>query len=242
MKRLQPAVIAPLVGALSFLAFTGAAHSYEEVQVQDGGAIEGKVTFEGRIPTKKIVPTKDREICGDIREVELLQRGPGNGVAQAAVYLQEVAKGKPWPAEEKERVPAIDNKDCEFQPDVQIVRAGPFDVINSDPVLHNTKAYYGRRAVFNLALPGEGDVIRRELPRSGAVRFECDAHGWMEAWAYVVEHPYHALTAEDGSFSIGDVPPGDYVLVARQEYVGVVEQPVTVKAGETTQVDIELKK
>jgi hypothetical protein len=242
MTRVQSALIAPLAGAFSLLLVAGPVQSYEEIQVQDGGAIEGKVTFEGRIPTKRIVPTKDREVCGDIREVELAQLGPGNGVAQAAVYLQEVPRGKPWPAEEKERVPAIDNAECEFRPEVQILRPGPFDVINSDPVLHNTKAYYGRRAVFNLALPGKGDVIRRELPRPGAVRFECDAHGWMEAWAYVVEHPYHALTTEDGSYSITDVPPGDYVLVARQEYVGVVEQPVTVKPGETAQVDIELKR
>jgi hypothetical protein len=64
----------------------------------------------------------------------------------------------------------------------------------------------------------------------------------MEGWIYVVDNPYYAVTGPDGKFTIGDVPPGDYKLVIAQPYVGVVEQAVTVKAGEPTKLAIELKK
>src|SRR3546814_14640265 len=63
----------------------------------------------------------------------------------------------------------------------------------------------------------------------------------MLAWIYVADSPYYALTGEDGSFSLTDVPPGDYTLVTWQEHVEETEMPVTVKAGEIAEVTIELK-
>ncbi len=36
----------------------------------------------------------------------------------------------------------------------------------------------------------------------------------MLGWIYVVDNPYYALTGTDGKFSITDVPPGEYSLVA----------------------------
>ena len=67
-------------------------------------------------------------------------------------------------------------------------------------MLHNTHGYYGKRTAFNLALPNEGQRIPTELPRAGAVRVDCDAHGWMEGWIYVVDNPYYAVTGADGKF------------------------------------------
>jgi intein/homing endonuclease len=58
----------------------------------------------------------------------------------------------------------------------------------------------------------------------------------------VLAHPYFAITGENGEFRIEDVPPGDYVLVARQEYIGELEQPVQAEAGKTVDLTLELKK
>ena len=104
-------------------------------------------------------------------------------------------------------------------------------------MLHNTHGYYGKRTAFNLALPNKGQRIPTELPRAGEVRVDCDAHGWMEGWIYVVDNPYYAVTGADGKFSITDVPPGDYKLVAVQPFTGPVEMPVTVAGGQPTTLD-----
>ncbi len=85
-------------------------------------------------------------------------------------------------------------------------------------------------------------MIKTDLTRHGFVRVDCDADGWMLGWIYVVDNPYYALTGADGKFSITDVPPGEYTLVARQSYTGPVQQKVTVTAGKTTDLSIELKK
>ena len=58
----------------------------------------------------------------------------------------------------------------------------------------------------------------------------------MLAHIYVADSPYYALTGADGSFSITDVPPGNYTLVASQDYAGDTEMPVTVKGGETAKL------
>jgi len=123
-----------------------------------------------------------------------------------------------------------------------VIRAGPLVVINSDPILHNTHGYYGTRTAFNMALPNQGQRIPTELTRAGTVRVDCDAHGWMEGWIYVVDNPYYAITKAVGKFNITDVPPGTYKLVAIQSFTGPSEQTVTVASGKPTNLTIELKK
>ena len=88
----------------------------------------------------------------------------------------------------------------------------------------------------------KGQRIEKPLKKPGITRVECDAHGWMLAWIYAADNPYYAVTQKDGTFSIADVPPGSYTLVAWHEYTGETEMPVTVKAKETVQLPIELKK
>jgi hypothetical protein len=214
--------------------------AYEVGTVTAGGSIEGKVVYNGPVETRKIIPNKDVEVCGGIREESLIEVSPDKGVQNAAVYLVDVAKGKAWPPAAKP--PELDNIKCEFVPHVQVMPAGKLDVINKDPVLHNTHGYYGTRTAFNMAQPNQGQSIPAELTRPGTVRVDCDAHGWMEAWVYVVDNPYYALTDADGKFSITDVPPGTYKLIAVQSFTRPVEQSVTIAGGKPTTLTIELKK
>jgi len=214
--------------------------AYDVVAVSGGGRIEGKVVFQGAVPTKKIIPTKNREVCGGPRDEPLILVGPDKGVEDAVVYLKEVPKGKAWAKPGKP--PEIDNVKCRFDPTVQVIQAGAIDVVNTDPVLHNTHGFYGKRTAFNLALPNQGQRITSELDRPGLVRVECDSHGWMLAWIYVADSPYYARTAKDGSFSITDIPPGNYTLVATQDYAGDTDVAVTVKPNEAAKVSIELIK
>jgi hypothetical protein len=64
----------------------------------------------------------------------------------------------------------------------------------------------------------------------------------MEAWIYVVDNPYYAVTGPDGSFNISDVPAGNYTLVVVQPFTGPVQQAVMVAASKPTNLSIELKK
>ena len=212
---------------------------YQVAAVSDGGVIKGKVVFKGTVPLKTVLPTKDKDTCGGPRKDPLVVVGGNGEVTDVVVSLKEVKAGKAWPSAK----PAVlDQKGCRFSPHVQVMAPGNIDVVNSDPVLHNTHGYYGKNTAFNLALPLQGGKVTRPLRRPGVVRIDCDAHGWMEGWVFVADNPYYAQTGADGAFTITDVPPGEYVVVVWQEHAGAVEMPVTVKAKETVDMKtIELK-
>jgi len=54
-----------------------------------------------------------------------------------------------------------------------------------------------------------------------------------------MEHPFFAVTARDGTFSIGGLPPGSYVVEAWHERFGVAMANVTASAAIT--VDFTFK-
>jgi hypothetical protein len=67
---------------------------------------------------------------------------------------------------------------------------------------------------------------------------QCGFHAYMESWGLAVDNPYYQLTDTSGSFSLTDVPPGDYTLMAWHPGVGMVlEKKITVPAKGSAQAD-----
>jgi hypothetical protein len=122
---------------------------------------------------------------------------------------------------------------------VQAVSTGTkIEIRNSDPILHNTHSYLeGTRTLFNLALPLQGQKIKRKMKKPGLVNLKCDAgHTWMSAYIVVRDDPYFAVTDEKGEFSISDIPPGTYQLKAWHETLGTQEKEITIEPNGKTSV------
>ena len=60
----------------------------------------------------------------------------------------------------------------------------------------------------------------------------------MRAYLWVDDHPYHAVSAEDGSFRIENVPAGSYALTAWQEVLGNQEVQVAFRAGQVSRLNL----
>jgi hypothetical protein len=238
MKRTGFTVAVLILAALLPLSVAAA---YEEAAVSDGAVIKGSVVYNGTVPMRKIIPTKDQEVCGGVRDEAQIVVGPGNKVVDVIAYLKDVPKGKKW--ELPKNTSELVNHNCQFVPHVQVIPVGKnVAIVNSDPVLHNTHGFLIRTTLFNVAMPKQGMRVERPLQRPGVVRVECDSHGWMLAWIYVADNPYYMITSKDGTFTISDVPPGNHTLVVWQEHAGAREIPVTVKPREMVTVPtIELK-
>jgi len=59
----------------------------------------------------------------------------------------------------------------------------------------------------------------------------------MTAWVFAMEHPFYAVTDENGNFSIEGLPDGEYTVVAWHEEWGEQEAAGTVSNG-TAQADV----
>ncbi len=227
--------------ALAVACLCTAAFGYDVAPVAGGGRVEGKVTFVGEVGVRKIVPNKDVEVCGGPRDEVRINIAADKGVREAVVYLKAVQKGKDW-GELATKQSVLDQEKCTFKPVVQLMRPGKLDVVNSDPVLHTSHGYYGARGAFNIAMPEKGMKVGKVLSQPGMIRVQCDTHNWMHSHIYIADSPYYVMTGADGSFSITDVPPGTYTVVASHPYPGNVETMVTVKGGEAVKLAIVLKK
>jgi plastocyanin len=106
----------------------------------------------------------------------------------------------------------IRQKDKTFLPHVLAITAGTtVDFPNDDPIFHNAFSNYNGQ-VFDLALYPPGTTRSVRFTRPGVVRVFCNIHASMSAVIVVLKTPYFAVSKRDGTFTIPDVPPGNYEL------------------------------
>ena len=73
------------------------------------------------------------------------------------------------------------------------------------------------------------------------IHVKCNIHSWMQAYVGVMDNPYFAVSGEDGSYRIGNLPPGTYTVAIWQEKLGTQEQQVMVTRPSNTQADVTFK-
>lgn len=207
------------------------------LEAQDG--VFGRVTLAGPVPKLAARPVAaDVAVCGKAdRPSPALVLGKNRELGNAFVWL-EGTKGGGLP-----RGPfRIDQKGCSFEPYVQVVSKGaPVLIMNSDPVLHNVHATTARGdALFNKAIPVKGQSFRETFTTPGVVRVKCDVHAWMNAWLFVAETPFAAVTDKGGRFAFPGVAPGAYRLHAWHELLGEKVQSVAVPANGVVRADVTL--
>jgi plastocyanin len=148
------------------------------------------------------------------------------------------------PALAKPEKPAveIDQPCCRFIPHIVLARAGQDMVIkNSAPVSHNAWWVSVKNGEFNPIITSKGEhVVKNLVAETGMITIKCSIHKWMYAWVRVFDHPYFALTDDDGNFEIKNAPlsGGKLRLYAWHESagwhggnVGRYGKPLAVKTG-----------
>ncbi len=219
------ASIALWLGALTGLAT--AQSGYEVATFSDGGTIRGTVKWSGPLP--RLIPAalnKDPDICDPddhkTRDLERLLVNSNGGVANTVVYLKNISRGKALELPEARQ--SLNQKTCRYEPHILLVPAnGTLHLKSSDHVLHTV--HMSGAADYNLPFPFVDQEVTRTMNRDGLVDLRCNAgHVWMNAEAFVVTHPYYAVTDADGNFELSNVPPGSYQIEAWHEGWKIVGQ------------------
>lgn len=211
------------------------------------GAVQGTVRLDGTAPAMaplKVV--KDNAACGTEKPNEAMLIGNQGTLRNVVVFVSGIKPPLPPPPTANA---SVDQQGCQYQPHVQAVTAGTsLTLMNNDRVLHNVHANLGPIQVFNVAMPIKGQKLPMKLARPGIIKLQCDAgHTWMSAYLHVFDHPYFAVTDENGRFTIKDVPAGQHTIEYWHETVGgkgpgvFKTGKITVKAGGTAQADASMK-
>ena len=241
--------IVTLIISISSLASTSG-WAYQEMEVSNGGSIQGKVTLTGNMPYPRIyhlILFPNIDMCAEIdtddemnRVLEDFKVSPDGGLKDVVVTLEHVDAGKPF---NKEPI-NITAENCKFLPDVNVIRQGEsFKVDNIDAVMHNSQVYQKERGKILLNIP-----IPAEEVTDGKITFKkkykimqmiCGMHEFMQTWGYRVQNPYYAQTKIDGNFKIDNIPPGEYKVTAWHYLIKRQSQKVKIAAGETFDLNFE---
>jgi plastocyanin len=159
----------------------------------------------------------------------------------AVVYVDKI-QGKTFPAPKEHA--RMDQKNLMFVPHVLPVVVGTtVDFINSDDVLHNVFSPDKCADKFNLGSWPKGQSKSYTFKEPGcAATLLCNVHPEMEGYVLVVETPYFAVTAKDGSYTIKDVPAGKYTLKIWHEKLKGQDVQVEVPESGSAKADFDIHK
>lgn len=246
---------------LMLLAVVGI--SAQSAVAQEWGTVKGRFVVAGDVaalPAMEV--TKDADFCGPKLPDPTIVVGEKNGLQNVALWLY-LDRGAKSPAVHPDyaaaaKVPVvIDNKACLYAPHVAAVVVGqPVEFKNSDPIPHNFKVEGFANAGMNNLVPVGGVYEHKfDSEERYPMNASCSIHPWMSAKIIVRELPYIAVTGEDGSFEIKNLPVGEHKLQVWHEAPGVIKEmtvggkavkdrkgllEITVKAGDNDLGDISI--
>ncbi len=237
---------------------TGIPHSgYSVITVTNGGSVSGKITMSGERPTLSPIETqRDQGVCG-ASHPNPAYPGSGTGIAGCVVYIEHITQGKALSTAHA----TLDQKECAFLPYVQAANVNAtLTVSNSDDALHNFHITKGDKTIVNEAQPEGAPPREVQLSTPGVLTISCDVHPWMKGYIFVAENPYYAITDSSGSFTLPELPPGDYSIALWRDNWNleqvkdndgkissykwgpdfVKKQQIHIEAGKTAEVNFSL--
>lgn len=192
----------------------------------DEGSITGKVSYTGAAPEAKKIDTSADSACTSkspnlTTEDWAVKDGK---LANTYVYIKDGTltdgtKIGDYSFETPSAAATLDQNGCHYKPHVLGVMVNqPITITNSDPTTHNIHFTPKSNPDWNQSQPNGAQPLTHKLARAEVlVPVKCNQHPWMKSYVGVTKHPFFAVSAEDGSFTIKGVPPGKYTVVAWHE-------------------------
>ena len=219
------------------------------VAANTGPSITGKVIFVGTPPPRKAINMSGTPQCANHpanqgRQVleDLLIVDKGGGLKNAVVSVKNPPAGRFAPPAQ---AALLDQRGCHYDPHILAVMTGQQILIrNSDPFLHNVHALPQLNPGFNFGQNNvdPGRAVDKPMTTPEEFRVKCDVHPWMNCQFVVFNHPFFAVTADDGTYTINGLPPGTYTVTVWHEVESLrSEQQITVPAGKPAEANFSVK-
>jgi len=204
-----------------FIGLVVLAASLGPMQANAQTPVARTVEVSGRI----VILEKDNKPSPDLGDAVLYLEGSGLTVAVARPVTVEIAI-----------------TDKAYAPHVLVVPVGSaVRFPNHDPFNHNVFSQ-SEPNQFDLGLYGRGEAKSQTFANPGLVRVYCNVHPRMVAYIQVMGNRYYAQPGADGSFTMANVPPGQYRLHVWHERVPAeVVTDITAGSGDALQITLDAR-
>ncbi|MCH7825486.1 MAG: hypothetical protein IH849_11845 [Acidobacteria bacterium] len=221
-----------------------AANAVDPASIDDPGTIAGSINFAGNAPEGQVLQMAADPYCltahagAEVMSQRVVVNDNGT-LRYVFVYVKE---GLDQTFTTSADTIELSQEGCMYVPHMIGLQTNQtLSVINNDDALHNINARPSGAGndPFNFAQPVKGMTNDVTFASAEIIAVKCDVHPWMQAYIGVTNHPYFAVSSEDGSFTINNLPAGDYVVAAWHETMGEQIQNVTVGANATVEVSFD---
>ena len=214
--------------------------------------ITGKVTLEGDPPEPQQINMSANKDCAAAHKEPVFDDsivvGDKGELANVVVSIK-FDEGKAPKTEVPKEPVVLDQKGCMYTPHVVALMVGQKLIVkNADNFFHNVHSMpfdnepqvnFGQ----NLDRKGREDIGKTiKVPERFPVK--CDIHPWMTAHVNAFDHPFFAVSKDDGTFSIPTkgLKDGKYTIEVWHEKLATEpkEMEVEVKGGKAKVEEIKL--
>ena len=226
---------------------------YQIKSVDHGGTLSGTVNLTGRVPKPRafhLIHSPNVEYCSRIsdgkgnRILYDFQVSQAGGLRDTVIAILGVKKGKPFP----QKMKSLQLNRCRSDHYVIGIKNGENILVeNTDPIRHEIATYefYGahRRQTSNKQIVAHNSQIRSAFvhPETEEFIIKCNLHPFLQTQGLMIANPYYTVSDAEGRFSIRDIPPGTYEVMAWHPFVPVQKGTVTIKSGQAAQIDFSFR-
>jgi hypothetical protein len=212
------------------------------------GSIKGQLVLDGDIPERSEVDLEAQKIAGKdlewfksmgpILNEDWVVKKENKGVRWVIVWLlpENANNRKIKPAPKLDIHPKLKTIDADkkfvtidqlptgySKHSVAIHEGMGLKMANSGPVQHVFHMLGFKNEERNIAMPPRSEIEVKDLKAERNTMtntVNCPPHPWERMWLKIFDHPYYAVTDEDGNFEIKNAPAGKCRLVVWQESIG----------------------
>lgn len=234
------------VGLLSADFMPNLIYSHNSVQVV---LIDGDISGSIDIPAVK---TQERRFRGSsYRSRSSSSSANNNDNENANRFSNSIVSAHPLsfklPDDISGESVIIDQKNATFIPNVTPVTVGTVvQFVNDDPFFHNVFSLTPG-SKFNIGRRPTGDVYSKQIEAPkwkvtgvGPISLFCDVHSQMNATILSLDTPYFTRVNEDGTYSLRNLPVGEYEIRVFNNNFDIVSKKVEVVSGKNIVLNFNL--
>ena len=213
------------------------------IAAPSGGTISGKVTYTGTPAKQKPIDMSKEPSCAKQYTKppvsETVVTGEGNSLQNVVVYI---SAGAPDGSSAPAQAVTFTQKGCRYLPHVAVLQVNQeLKVVNDDQTSHNIHPLAKLNREWNKSQPPGSPAITEKFEKEEFIPVKCNVHPWMHGTFAVLKTSHYAVTADNGGFTLPNLPPGKYTITAWHESYGTQTQDVTITGSETKTVDFVFK-